>query len=303
MALTTATIIALGGAAIGGSVNLVQAQAARDRQRAADTQAGRLLADARAKIEKDFYEGLKLPTEAYDQAYEANAQAQRESVEALQQADARSLAAGVGRVGALANENTQKIRAQQAQEMFELDKLKAEGKENMTQQLAAMDVAAAQDMAKRAAQADEQVGMLQAGAAQSIIGGITAAAQAQPLNKMSKEDRQLAKTFKKNKDLFAKNNISRSEFLANPSKYQNILNPTNVTTPQVSLNYTPQITGLSQRQSSPLSLNYDATNKFNFTPNVNYGFSFADRMASLPIFPSPQLNLTSSFFPQTNTNS
>ena len=224
-------------------------------------------------------------------------------MEALQQADARSLAAGVGRVGALANENTQKIRAQQAQEMFELDKLKAEGKENMTQQLAAMDVAAAQDMAKRAAQADEQVGMLQAGAAQSIIGGITAAAQAQPLNKMSKEDRQLAKTFKKNKDLFAKNNISRSEFLANPSKYQNILNPTNVTTPQVSLNYTPQITGLSQRQSSPLSLNYDATNKFNFTPNVNYGFSFADRMASLPIFPSPQLNLTSSFFPQTNTNS
>ena len=298
MALTTATIIALGGAAIGGATNLVQAAAARDRQRDADRQAGRLLAEARAKIEKDFYEGLKLPTEAYDQAYEANAQAQRESVEALQQADARTLAAGVGRVGALANENTQKIRAQQAQEMFELDKLKAEGKENMTQQLAAMDVAAAQDQAARAAQADEQVGMLQAGAAQSIIGGITAAAEAQPLNKMSREDRQLAKTFNKNKDLFAKNNISRSEFLANPSKYQNILNPTNVTTPKVALNYTPQILGLSQRQDSPLSLNRDP--KFSFSPQIDYGFSFADRMATLPIIPTPRLNLTSSLYPQQN---
>jgi hypothetical protein len=220
MALTTATIIALGGAAVGGGMNLIQAGKARDAQRKADKAAGRLMADAKSKIEKNYYEGLKIPTEAYDQAYEANAQAQRESVEALQQADSRTLAAGVGRVGALSNENTQKIRAQQAQEMFELDKFKRGAEEDMTQQLAQMDVAMAQDQAARAAQADEQVGMLQAGAANAFIGGITSAAQAQELNTMSKEDKLLSKTYKDNEALFKAEGIDRNTFLQNPGKYK-----------------------------------------------------------------------------------
>ncbi len=220
MALTTATIIALGGAAVGGGMNLIQAGKARQAQRKADKAAGRLMADAKSKLEKNYYEGLRIPTEAYDQAYEANAQAQRENVEALQQADARTLAAGVGRVGALSNENTQKIRAQQAQEMFELDKFKRGAQEDMTQQLAQMDVAMAQDQAARAAQADEKVGMLQAGAANALIGGITSAAQAQELNTMSKEDRALAKTFKDNESLFKAEGIDRNTFLQNPGKYK-----------------------------------------------------------------------------------
>jgi hypothetical protein len=220
MALTTATIIALGGAAVGGGMNLIQAGKARQAQRQADKAAGRLMADAKSKLEKNYYEGLRIPTEAYDQAYEANAQAQRESVEALQQADSRTLAAGVGRVGALSNENTQKIRAQQAQEMFELDKFKRGAEEDMTQQLAQMDVAQAQDQAARAAQADEKVGMLQAGAANAFIGGITSAAQAQELNTMSKEDKLLSKTFKDNEALFKAEGIDRNTFLQNPGKYK-----------------------------------------------------------------------------------
>ncbi len=220
MAITTATIIALGGAAVGGGMNLIQAGKARQAQRQADKAAGRLMADAKSKLEKNYYEGLRIPTEAYDQAYEANAQAQRESVEALQQADSRTLAAGVGRVGALSNENTQKIRAQQAQEMFELDKFKRGAEEDMTQQLAQMDVAQAQDQAARAAQADEKVGMLQAGAANAFIGGITSAAQAQELNTMSKEDKLLSKTFKDNEALFKAEGIDRNTFLQNPGKYK-----------------------------------------------------------------------------------
>ncbi len=300
MALTTATIIALGGAAVGGATNLVAAGKARDQQRKADKAAGRLLADARAKIEKDFYEGLKLPTDAYDQAYEANAQSQRESVEALQQADARSLAAGVGRVGALSNENTQKIRAQQSQEMFALDKLKAEGKDNMNQQLIQMDVAAAQDKAARAAQADEKVGMLQAGAAQALIGGVTAAAEAQALNPVSKADRELSKSYDKNKSIFTKNNISRSEYLKDPSKYANLLKPATIDPPNTSaasntntnlLNYTPNLS--FPTQDSALTLN--TQDMFNFQPNLNYGFSFQDRMQSF--LNRPQVDLSASLSP------
>lgn len=265
MALTTATIIALGGAAVGGGMNLIQAGKARQAQRQADQAAGRLMADAKAKLQKDYYEGLKIPTEAYDQAYEANAQAQRENVEALQQADSRTLAAGVGRVGALSNENTQKIRAQQAQEMFELDKLKAEGKENMTQQLAQMDVAMAQDQAARAAQADEQVGMLQAGAANAFIGGITSAAQSQALNKASASDKALSDTFDSNAQSFKANNVSKNEFLTNPEKYQNLL-PYN----QMS----------AEKQKSMIPVTQPPAPSM-FQPKVDYAFNFEDRMKSL----------------------
>ena len=262
MALTTATIIALGGAAVGGGMNLIQAGKARDAQRDADRAAGRLMADAKAKLQKDYYEGLKIPTEAYDQAYEANAQAQRENVEALQQADSRTLAAGVGRVGALSNENIQKIRAQQAQEMFELDKFKRGAEEDMTQQLAQMDVAMAQDQAARAAQADEQVGMLQAGAANAFIGGITSAAQSQALNKASASDKALSDAFDSNEQSFKANNVSKNEFLTNPEKYQNLL-PYN------------QMSAEKQKSMIPV------TQPSMFQPKVDYAFNFEDRMKSL----------------------
>tara|TARA_R100000951_G_scaffold116783_1_gene130762 strand:- start:7408 stop:8277 length:870 start_codon:yes stop_codon:yes gene_type:complete len=265
MALTTATIIALGGAAVGGSMNLIQAGKARSKQREADKAAGRLMAEAKSKLEKNFYEGLKLPTEAYDQAYEANAQSQRENVEALQQADSRSLAAGVGKVGALSNENTQKIRAQQAQEMFELDKLKAGAKEDMNQQLAAMDVAGAQDQAARAAQADEQVGQLQAGAANAFIGGITSAAESQALNKVSASDKALSETFDSNAQSFKANNVSRNEFLTNPEKYQNLL-PYN----QMSVEKQKSMIPVTQPPAPSM-----------FQPKVDFAFNFEDRMKSL----------------------
>ena len=262
MALTTATIIALGGAAVGGGMNLIQAGKARDAQRDADRAAARLMNDAKAKLQKNFYEGLRIPTEAYDQAYEANAQAQRENIEALQQADSRTLAAGVGRVGALSNENIQKIRAQQAQEMFELDKFKRGAEEDMTQQLAQMDVAMAQDQAARAAQADEQVGMLQAGAANAFIGGITSAAQSQALNKASASDKALSDAFDSNEQSFKANNVSKNEFLTNPEKYQNLL-PYN------------QMSAEKQKSMIPV------TQPSMFQPKVDYAFNFEDRMKSL----------------------
>tara|TARA_R100000935_G_C2840719_1_gene170779 strand:+ start:33 stop:878 length:846 start_codon:yes stop_codon:yes gene_type:complete len=267
--LGTAAIISLAGGVIGGAVNLAQAAKARERQEEADEAAGRLMAEAKSKLQKDFYEGLKLPTDAYDQAYKSNAQTQRQNIEALQQADSRTLAAGVGRVGALANQTAEQTRAQQSKDMFSLEKLKAEGKENMTQQLAQMDVAAAQDQAKRAAQADEQAGALQGAAVSSFVGGAIGAAQAQPLQSMSGADRRLAKTFDDNSKLFANNNISRSEFLNNPDKYKmltsGLMIPTNTS-------------GLLDQPQYP-----------SFEPKLDYAFSANDRLQSL--MPPEKLNL------------
>jgi len=272
MALTTATIIALGGAAVGGGMNLIQAGKARDAQKDADRAAARLMNDAKAKLQKNFYEGLRIPTEAYDQAYEANAQAQRESVEALQQADARTLAAGVGRVGALSNQNTQQIRAQQAQEMFELDKFKRGAQEDMTQQLAQLDVAQAQDQAARAAQADEQVGMLQAGAANAFIGGITSAAQAQELNTMSKEDKLLSKNYADNEALFKAQGIDRNVYLQNPGNYK-------IENGKLTIIKPPVVT--NKKANNNVVVEDDTEVMDYFEPSVDFAFNFQDRMNSL----------------------
>tara|TARA_R110000796_G_scaffold186460_1_gene303366 strand:- start:9879 stop:10745 length:867 start_codon:yes stop_codon:yes gene_type:complete len=284
MALGTATIIALGGAAIGGGVNLLQAAQARDDQKDADRRAGELMADAKRKLEKDFYEGLKLPMDAYDQAYTANIQSQQQSVEALQQADSRTLAAGVGKVAMSSNMNIEQLRAAQAQDMFELDKMKAENKDDMNQQLAEMDVSKAQDKAARAAQADERVGMLQAGAANAFIGGITSAAEAQGLYK--KEGLGVEETLAKNKldkqALLNQKKIGGVDAsgnalsLTSAGKFQgkpfNPLAPNNI-----SLSMFDQNTNLGLMQQTPQAQSA-------FTPDVNYGFSFQDRLRALDPF-------------------
>ena len=298
MALGTAAIISLAGGAIGGGVNLYQAQQARVRQGEADAAAGRLMAEAKSKLEKDFYEGLKLPTDAYDQEYKANAQAQRQNIEALQQADSRTLAAGVGRVGALSNQQSEKIRATQAEEMFNLEKLKAEGKENMTQQLAQLDVAQAQDQAARAAQADEQAGALQGAAVNAFVGGVVGAAKAQPLESSTRADRQLAKSFDDNESIFQAKNISRSDYLNNPKKYEYLLPSTdlsyqNASTSGVSAQPPNPLTSLpaefqfNQEQplidsgGSPYVKALEKNQGFNFKPKVDYGFTFDERLRSL----------------------
>ena len=132
----------------------------------------------------------------------------------------------------------------------------------MTQQLAQMDVAMAQDQAARAAQADEQVGMLQAGAANAFIGGITSAAQSQALNKASASDKALSDAFDSNEQSFKANNVSKNEFLTNPEKYQNLL-PYN------------QMSAEKQKSMIPV------TQPSMFQPKVDYAFNFEDRMKSL----------------------
>ena len=295
--LGTAAIISLAGGVIGGAVNLAQAAKARERQEEADEAAGRLMAEAKSKLQKDFYEGLKLPTDAYDQAYKSNAQTQRQNIEALQQADSRTLAAGVGRVGALANQTAEQTRAQQSKDMFSLEKLKAEGKENMTQQLAQMDVAAAQDQAKRAAQADEQAGALQGAAVSSFVGGAIGAAQAQPLQSMSGADRRLAKSFDDNESIFKAKNISRSDYLNNPKKYEYLLPGTDLSYQNASTSGVSAQTNLlaslptefqfNQEQplrdsgGSPYVQALEENQGFNFKPKVDYGFTFDERLRSL----------------------
>ena len=262
MALATSTIIALGGAAIGGGMNLAQAAKARDRQKSADREAGRLMQEAKSKLEKDFYEGLQVPMDAYEQAQEANIQQQRQSIEALQQADSRSLAAGVGKVNMAASANTEKVRAAQAEEMFALNKMKAENKDEMNQQLASMDVAGAQDQAKRAAQADEQVGMYQSGAVNALTAGITSAAESQAL--------------------YAKKGLSQVDQTRMKANMKGV-NTTGVGGQVGTIKKTDLTDILNPKVGNDISSLLPTTPQGIFSPKMDYGFGLTSRLKDFGI--------------------
>ena len=66
-----------------------------------------------------------MPTDAYEAEFEANLAADQQAVQALQEGDARSLAAGVGRIGAQQAEEAEDTRIDMGQDLYNLDVTKA----------------------------------------------------------------------------------------------------------------------------------------------------------------------------------
>jgi len=211
-----ATSIAVGSAIIGAGLSFNQAANARRAQRKADADAARYLADARKKAEKDYFAGLNVPLDSFEAELENNLQTTTTAIEALQEGDARALAAGVGKVGAQAQQNAEDVRIDMGEQMFALDKMKAENRDDINQQLIAMDAAVAQDAAKRAADADAQVASANTAGLNSLTSGLMTGLQASPLYGKSKADRELMKALDKK-------GITMAEYTANPGKFPNIL--------------------------------------------------------------------------------
>ena len=143
-------------AIIGAGVGVAQAgmsfsQAAKQKKAAdkARQESKRLMDQARKDAQQNFFEGLNVPLEAFGQQYEQNMANQQQSIQALQEGDARSLAAGIGKGGMEASENANKIRLGMQQDLYENAQMKVQAKENVKQQLIGMDVGAAKDEAMR----------------------------------------------------------------------------------------------------------------------------------------------------------
>ena len=144
MAAITSAVIAVGTA----TMSFVQAAKQKEAADDANTEAARLMADARKRAEVDNFEELSVPTDAYEAEFEANLAADQQAVEALQEGDARSLAAGVGRIGAQQAEEAEDTRIEMGQDLYNLDVTKAESRDAVNQQLIALDVGQASDQAQ-----------------------------------------------------------------------------------------------------------------------------------------------------------
>lgn len=140
MAVTTAAVIGIGSGLASSVKGFMDASAAKTAADNAETEAKAFMLDARKRAEIDQYGKLSAPMAAYEAEFEANLAADRQAIEALQEGDSRALAAGVGRVGMSQADEALKTRVAMGDEMFALDKMKADSKQNINQQLLAMDV-------------------------------------------------------------------------------------------------------------------------------------------------------------------
>ena len=174
MAVYTSAIIAIGtgvATAVSGYNEKNKASVARAK---ADAEAKRLMASARKRAEINEYGELDIPLDAYEAELDANIAADRQAVEALQEGDTRALAAGVGRVGAQQAEEAQKTRRDLADEMFSMEKMKADAEMQKQQQLIAMDVGEAKMEDQRSREEAERkrlaTNQMMAGVGQTIQG-------------------------------------------------------------------------------------------------------------------------------------
>jgi hypothetical protein len=197
MAAVTSAVVGVVGGVATAAMSFSDAEKQKNLAKDADDAAAKAMKDARRKVEIDYYAGLTLPMDAYERQFENQLANQQTQMEMLQQGDARNLAAGVGKVGALANQQGEKTRIEMGQAISDLQEKKLDSKENINQQLIEMDVAAAKEQNQRKRDAEMQ----RSQSIQSGISGVTSAVQSAasiaPLYAKDKADRQGTKLAKK----------------------------------------------------------------------------------------------------------
>jgi hypothetical protein len=151
------TTIALGvGVATslaGTAMSLSSAAQQSKAQSAAEQAAGEFASKAEAEYQREFAGGVQLPMEAYQQAGREGTAQQMQALQALQEADSRSLAAGVGKVQAAATEAQAGITEQMRQDLFSLESAQMEEKMANRDQIAKMNQERAIGAQKAAANA------------------------------------------------------------------------------------------------------------------------------------------------------
>ena len=165
----TAAVIAGVGTAASIGMNLSAAAKQAKAQSAAEQAAADAAKKAESAYQQEFMGGVQLPMEAYQQAGREGTAQQMQSLQALQEADARTLAAGVGKVQAEATKNQAAISEQMRQDLFSLES--AQAKEKMTNRDAIAKMNQERAMGAQAAAADAEAA--RAKAYGSIGQGIT----------------------------------------------------------------------------------------------------------------------------------
>ena len=91
MSIGTAATIGVGVNTISSALSFAQAAKQSSMASKARKASEKLVADARKKAEKDYYEGLNVPLDAYGEQFAQNMANQQQTIQALQEGDTRNL--------------------------------------------------------------------------------------------------------------------------------------------------------------------------------------------------------------------
>jgi len=139
MAVVTGTVIGAVGTLTSVGMNLSAAAQQSKAQSAAEQAAADAAAKAEAEYQREFAGGVQLPMEAYQQAGREGTAQQMQALQALQESDTRSLAAGVGKVQAAATAAQTGITEQMREDLFALESTQMQEKMANRDQIARMN--------------------------------------------------------------------------------------------------------------------------------------------------------------------
>jgi hypothetical protein len=152
---TAMAVGSIAASGIGAAASFTQARKQKELMKDAQREAEQAMADARAKLDVNYYEQLAVPMGAYYAALEAS-RGQAGQATAAGVESERGVAATAGRVQMAENEFLQKQRSDIATQISDFDKLKAAEESRLAGLKADLDISqatAAQKAAKDAASA------------------------------------------------------------------------------------------------------------------------------------------------------
>jgi len=164
-ALTTiATVAGLAATAATTTGSFIQASKQKKLQKEAEAEADRALADARKKLEVNFYKNLGLQKEPYELEREALLSAGAQALQSGVEGSQRGAAATAGRVQLAEQAGQRKIAGAMGQDMFDLQKLATQEESRLRDIGGALDIreVEGQQAKAQAAEAARQAQMQQA---------------------------------------------------------------------------------------------------------------------------------------------
>tara|TARA_R110000868_G_scaffold99930_2_gene274793 strand:- start:1597 stop:2433 length:837 start_codon:yes stop_codon:yes gene_type:complete len=118
-----ATAVAIGSLALTATTTAMSFKQASDQNKAmlkAQDEADKAMAEARKKLDVNFYESLSIPKEAYAQQVQANLSAGAQTLQAASEGESRGVGAVAGLVQAQQNQAQNEIRANMGQDIYNL---------------------------------------------------------------------------------------------------------------------------------------------------------------------------------------
>lgn len=192
MAAVTSVIAGAGLAISAGSAGMSFAQAGKQRklQRQAEADAEQAMAEARKKLEVNFFDQLAIQKEPYELQREALLAQGAQAIEAGAESE-RGAAATAGRIAMAQNEAQAGIRTEMGKELMALEKLSAQEESRLRDVGVNLDLAEVQGAQQAASDAQKAAAAATAQGMQSINSLAQQAIQMAPLYSKTAEAKQI----------------------------------------------------------------------------------------------------------------